>query len=200
LRMNMDNKAIQEFFDELAPKWDSFENGNSMKIKTLMDKLEIKKGEKVADVACGTGVVTGLIHAYSNETVYGIDLSKKMIEEAKKKYEGRPWAVFRQGDFLLDEEYSAYDYVVIYNAYPHFLEPEKLSEALNRVLRKGGRFAIVHSLSREQLRKHHDSICPSISRDIASPLEESHYYQDHFSTVLASEDDSSYLLIMKKKD
>jgi ubiquinone/menaquinone biosynthesis C-methylase UbiE len=190
---------IQSYFDSLASTWDSLEHADPKEVEALFDQLDLRPGEKVLDIACGTGVVTGLIHHYTNATVIGIDFSKEMIAEAKKKYAACPWAVFQAVDFLRFAPKEQFNYAIIYDAYPHFLQPELVGRQLSSLLVKGGRFAIVHSLSREQLKEHHDGHCPAFSRDLKAPKEEARFFEKDFHILSAKEDDHSYLIIGEKR-
>lgn len=190
---------MRSFFDSVAPKWDSNEHSDPERIRNLVSSLGIHKGDRVLDIACGTGVITGILHGLSEKDVLGIDLSDRMIGIAKEKYKGVAGVSFEQGDFLTYPfEEGSYSFAVIYNAYPHFLEPERLEEALARVLKKGGKFAILHSLSRTQLLVCHEHM-GNLSRELKAPSEEAEYFRKDFETVEAEEDSSSYRIVMERK-
>lgn len=191
------NNEIENFFDEVAPSWDEHENCLDETKLSLLKEAEIDKGDLVLDVACGTGVVTGLIHSLSDAEVVGIDLSSKMIEIAKRKYESDSWAKFIHGDLLKLDEKDKYDVIVIYNAYPHFMEPERLSAKCLSLLKDGGRLAILHSLSRKELDAHHSGKAKPISRSLSEPSEEASFFVG-FKILKAKEDDKSFVLVLKK--
>lgn len=190
--------AVEHYFDQLAPSWDSFPDKNPAETDLLLKKIGIREGDLVADVACGTGVISGKLHALSKAPIVGIDLSEKMIGIAKAKYASCPWVHFVVGDFLSYPEEKAFDVVVIYNAYPHFLDPEKLDLALKRVLRDKGRFAILHSLSREELHQHHEGLGAAISRDLAPAKDEACHFEKDFRILLAEEADHSFFILGEK--
>lgn len=189
---------IEVYFDELAPSWDKH-CAHEKATKLLFARLGIKRGDRVIDIACGTGVVTALLHSFSCAPVVGIDLSKKMIEQAQEKYAKDPYAHFVHGDFLTYSEESVFDYAVIYNAYPHFLDPDALAEALSCHLVKAGRFAIVHSLSRSAINAHHEGMDPLLSRPLLSAEEEARCFASRFVIEVAEDNADSYLIIGRKK-
>lgn len=195
----MSDNPLQSYFDSLAPEWDSLEHASPEEVAGLFKELDIRPGEKALDIACGTGVVTGLIHGYTQAPVLGIDLSKEMIAIAKKKYAAQSWASFLAVDFLKWKTSERFDYAIIYDAYPHFLEPELFEKQLAHLLKENGRFAIVHSLSREQLKEHHDGHCPAFSRDLKTPNEEAKVFAKDFTILRAEENNQSYLLMGQKK-
>ncbi len=47
-----------DFFDNLAPSWDANEfRSTPERVKSILSKLDIKKGMKVLDLGTGTGVL-----------------------------------------------------------------------------------------------------------------------------------------------
>lgn len=188
---------IEEFFDKLAPTWDEGDHTYDKRVGPLLDRLPIKKGDDVLDLACGTGVITGLLHEKSEIEVTGLDLSSKMIEIARTKYSKAPWAKFEAGDFL---EYSgkSFDWIIIYNAYPHFLDPNSLAKKLHACLKENGHFAIIHSLGRKALEKHHKGISENKSRILMEPKSEASYFKDGFIVEIAEESETHFLLVCKK--
>jgi len=195
----MGNKEIKDFFNGLAPHWDAHEDTSDEKILSLLQKIGIKKGDGVLDVACGTGRITGLLHDLSGTDVLGVDISEKMIDLAKKKYEGKPWAHFECADFCAMKDEKKYDVIVLYNAYPHFLKPEELKNAFSRCLKQGGLFAIVHSMGREQLRLHHEGVPSSVSRILEKASSEAVRFSEQFQILSADDDETHYLIVGKGK-
>ena len=190
------SEEVRAFFDSVSDKWDGWSKDDLSVIRKLFQPIQIQKGDLVLDVACGTGVVTGLLHELSQAPVTGIDISPKMIDIAKRKYQGQDEIHFICEDFLQFEG-GRFDVIVIYNAYPHFLDPEQLCSALKKHLNPGGKFAIVHSLSREKLRSHHDPLGPRISRNLEAPKVEFQHFANSFDLLSAYEDDDCYYLISK---
>lgn len=194
----MDNR-VETFFDSLACTWDKSETCPREFKLSLLNELGIAKGDKVLDLACGTGVVTGLIHELSDTEVVGVDISNNMIEIAKEKYKDEEWATFVHADFLNWNANRMFDDVVIYNAYPHFLEPIVLSKKLASVLNKGGKVAILHSLSREDLSFHHSGRAISVSRNLMEPSREVDFFKNEFDVITSKEDDKSIVIILQKR-
>ena len=189
---------IKEFFDKRAPRWDEEESCPIERKKALLSKLGIKRGDKVIDIACGTGVITGILHEMTGEDILAVDLSEKMIEIAKEKYKDEVGVTFRQCDFIEENIEGKFDYAVIYNAYPHFLNVGKLSNKLYEILKENGKFGIVHSLSRKELDSHHSGEASCISRSLLPPKEEAEKFADKFLIEIAEESDSHYLLVFRK--
>ncbi len=189
----------RDFFDSLAPTWDEYQTKKEDDIRPLFDEIGLEKGDFVLDLACGTGTVTHLIHSYNEEKVVGMDISPEMIAIAKKKYSSCPWASFECADFLECAEKERYDFIVLYNAFPHFADPCLLSKKFAQVLKKGGRFAILHSLGRKELDTHHGSVPQNLSRHLNPPEEEALAFEKEFFIEKAKEGEHFFLLTGKKR-
>ena len=98
---------IKEEYNEFYSKKDfiRFEKAERAFIRSLISKVGLKKGNKVLDLACGTGKYSGLM---SNEglNVTGVDLSEVGIEIASKRYPNANFIVadirnlpFNRGEF-----------------------------------------------------------------------------------------------------
>ena len=192
------SNEIRDFFDERAEAWDDHADDDLAFVRTLFEKVGIKKGDRVLDLACGTGVVTGLLHELSGAPVLGIDIAPKMIEVAKRKYEGKDYASFLAMDFL-DYEGEPFDAIVIYNAYPHFVDVDALVHKLSACLKEGGRAAIIHSAGRKALEKHHHGLSHSISRNLLPVKEEIIPFLKEFDPVAYDEGEDRYYFVLAKK-
>lgn len=147
----MDKKDIISFFDEFAPTWDNINERNDAVITKILDNCGISVGTRVLDVACGTGVLfPDYISRKANVT--GLDISAEMVKTAKDKF---PQIEVICGDAENISFAEKFDVIMIYNAFPHFPNPEKLIENLAKLLKKGGRISIAHGASREEIHKCH---------------------------------------------
>ena len=155
----MDKKEIIAFFDELAPCWDKTNVRNEDIISEILQKGGIRKGAKVLDVACGTGVLFSDYESLGAEFV-AIDISENMVKKAKEKV---PEAEVICGDATTYDFGNDFDAVMIYNAFPHFDEPQRLIENLAKSLKTSGRLSIAHGISEKELEKCHSGSAKNIS-------------------------------------
>ncbi len=159
----MEKKDIRDFFDQCAPWWDSDLIRNEPVIAAILDNAGISSGDRVLDVACGTGVLFPDYFQRQVESLTAIDISPEMAKIAAKKY---PQATVICGDVEETEFGKAFDRVMVYNAFPHFPEPGRLIESLAKWVRPGGTLSVAHGMSRHQLLAHHAGRASKVSIDL----------------------------------
>lgn len=148
----MEKKTISEFFDRCAPWWDADLVRNEDAITAILNNGGIREGVHVLDVACGTGVLFPDYLKRGAASVTGIDLSPEMAKIAASKF---PEVSVICGDVEEAHFDRQFDCVMVYNAFPHFPDPEKLVETLAGLVKPGGRLSIAHGMSRAALTDHH---------------------------------------------
>ena len=158
----MEQRDVIAFFDRCAPTWDAEMIRDDRIIDKILEHAGIRAGSDVLDVACGTGVLIPDYLKRGVGTVTGIDLSPEMIKIARSK--------FAQDNVRLlcgDVETAAFDRrfdcIVIYNAFPHFPEPERLIRTLAKQLRTGGTLTVAHGMSRAAIDRHHCGCASRVS-------------------------------------
>ena len=165
------NEVIQ-FFDRLAPNWDADMVRNEGVIKTILDNAGVEAGKDILDVACGTGVLIPDYISRGVASVTAIDISPKMIEIAqskflqKRKSSSSPELSIICGDVETYEFEKLFDCIVIYNAFPHFPDPDRLIAGLAKKLKPGGKLTIAHGLSRERINSHHKGSASHVSNGL----------------------------------
>ena len=70
-----------------------------------------------------------------------------MIKIAQSKFKDKR-VEFICADVMEYDLCDGYDSVVIYNAFPHFTQPDRLIEILSGKLKTGGRITVAHGMSR----------------------------------------------------
>ena len=155
----MDKKEIVAFFDSLASGWDDYNTRNEEVIAEILEKGGLKDGAKVLDVACGTGVLFP-DYLKAGAEITGIDISENMVKTAREKFPETLVICGDATDFYFDEKF---DVIMIYNAFPHFDEPEKLIENLAEALGPNGRLSIAHGISEKKIAECHSGSAKNVS-------------------------------------
>jgi demethylmenaquinone methyltransferase/2-methoxy-6-polyprenyl-1,4-benzoquinol methylase len=158
-----------------------------------MNFCDLKAGQKILDVACGTGVLFKALLAYSPECVLGVDISERMVQKALEKVKDNRLKVIAQ-DFL-ELDANEFDRVVIYNAYPHFFDKDKLAKKTFEVLRSGGRFILAHNMGRKMINAVHDkNKAGKYSTTLNSADTEKCWFEPWFTIDKCVDTDDSYII------
>lgn len=158
----MNKKDVIEFFDRLAPGWDADMIRHDDIIAVILDGARVAEGVKVLDVACGTGVLIPDYLERRVASVTGVDISAEMIRIASEKFP-QEHVRFLCADVEELSVEEQYDCIMVYNAFPHFPEPERLIRALVSHLAPGGTLTIAHGMSRAQIDSHHSGAASKVS-------------------------------------
>lgn len=100
-----------------------------------------RSGEKLLDVGCGVGITLGMLEG-SGADLWGIDISKKATEIAKKRVNKPEQIICANGDplpFFNDE----FDYVLAWGAVEHFPSIPSIVKEVKRVVKKDGKAIIM---------------------------------------------------------
>jgi len=128
-------------------------------------------GEKVLDVACGTGLVT-LAAAEAvgvGGSVLGVDLSDGMIDRARERAADVANARFRRMDAEhLDLADGSFDVVLCALGLMYMPDPRRAIQEMRRVLRPGGRMAV--AVWGEQAHCGWSPLFPIVDTEVASDV------------------------------
>ncbi|GAA4328441.1 class I SAM-dependent methyltransferase [Mucilaginibacter gynuensis] len=104
--------------------------------ENVLELLEVKAGEHILDLGCGTGYLTQQIHQLGAR-VKGTDSSADMIKQAKGNYPEIDFAVEDATKFTTDDQYDA----VFSNAVLHWIKnTDAMMTSVYNSLKPGGRF------------------------------------------------------------
>jgi ubiquinone/menaquinone biosynthesis C-methylase UbiE len=128
------------FFDRhaIADSYDVFTPDSSLRlIEACIAAAGFRQGARVADLGCGSGVFTHLLHDLGLSPV-GLDISPRLIALARRKYSD---VEFLEGDAEhLPFPSGSLDGVLLSGLVHHFPDPSRCATEVFRVLRPGGTF------------------------------------------------------------
>lgn len=158
----MNKNDVIAFFDRLAPQWDADMIKSDEIIETILQNAGVQPGARVLDVACGTGVMIPYYLEKNVAHVTAIDISPEMTKIAQGKFPQANVDILC-GDVETAEFAENFDCIVIYNAFPHFPEPERLIRRLSTLLNPGGTLTVAHGMSRAHIDAHHQGAASRVS-------------------------------------
>lgn len=161
----MQKQDIIRFFDQMAPQWDADMVRSDENIGIILDHAGVQAGAKVLDVACGTGVLIPDYLARNVESVVGIDIAPEMIRIAREKFSQQNVRLIC-GDIETQDVGAGFSAIVVYNAFPHFSDPERLVHRLSTLLAPGGVLTVAHGMSRDAINGHHAGMASKVSVDL----------------------------------
>jgi ubiquinone/menaquinone biosynthesis C-methylase UbiE len=168
-------RTRKQFFNDHAEGWiDKWykdpatgrHDKHAKDFERLFSLLPLKRGDRVLDAGCGTGVLVPFILERIAETdiLYELDYAEKMIEVNRSRHErdNIRFIVSDVENAPLDD--ASCDVVICFSCFPHFQDKEKATLALSRILKPGGVLAVSHFDSSEGIKKHHES-CHAVMHD-----------------------------------
>ena len=194
----IDQKDVIAFFDERAGDWDAGMIRSDEKIGRILDNAKVTAGSRVLDIACGTGVLIGDYLRRNVESVTAVDISPEMIRIAREKFPQEN-VQFVCGDAETAELGNNFDAIVIYNAFPHFPEPERLIRTLSEMLRPGGTLTVAHGMSREKIDSHHSGHASKVTVGLMHEDELERIFAKYLTVTVKISNDRMYQVVGVKK-
>ena len=190
----IETKEVIEFFDRLAPGWDAETVRNDDIISMILDNAAVTEGKVVLDVACGTGVLIPDYLKRKVASVTGIDISPKMAEIAKAKFP-QPEVTILCGDVESTYFGKQFDCIVVYNAFPHFPDPERLIATLSGLLKPGGTLTVAHGMSREKIDAHHHGSAHHVSNGLMTAEDLASIFKESLTVTTMISNDRMYQVV-----
>ena len=191
----MKKEDIITFFDSLAPQWDAGMIRYDDIIDKILDIAQVRPGVDVLDVACGTGVLFPDYLERNVGSLTGIDISPEMAKIAQEKF---PHVQVLCGDVEEEKFDKQFDCIMVYNAFPHFPDPEKLIATLSGMLKQGGTLTVAHGMSRAQIDHHHEGAASKVSVGLMHEDELAAIFAAHLNVTAKISDDHMYIVSGKK--
>ena len=114
--------------------------------QALVDSAEIKPGNIVIDIGCGTGAASRFAAGYARESgrVIGVDINPAMlaVADAVRDVAGAPIEWHQQNAEALSFNDETFDVAFCSHSLPFMADPERVLAEVYRVLKQGGRIAV----------------------------------------------------------
>ena len=137
-------EGVRTMFDRIAPVYDLMNRlmtaGLDRRWRRLTVAAAVRPGDRVLDVCCGTGDLAVEASRAGGE-VTGLDFSPRMLERARRKLHSVTWV---EGDALeLPFADESFDAATVGFGVRNLADLERGLQELRRVLRRGGRVAVL---------------------------------------------------------
>lgn len=137
------NDVVTRFWSFAAPAYDlpALQRWVYQPVQDeVIGQLRAHGARRVADIACGTGILATRIHnELDTDEVYGVDMSDGMLDQARARCGRVRWLKAPAEQLPFDD--GTLDAVVSTTAFHFFDQPAALSE-FRRVLAPGGLVAV----------------------------------------------------------
>jgi demethylmenaquinone methyltransferase/2-methoxy-6-polyprenyl-1,4-benzoquinol methylase len=149
----------KEIFNNMASTWDKtiiFSDEQKKTIKKVIRKSCIKQNDDILDVGCGTGILVNYILKKINKNgkLTLIDVSDKMIDEAKNKFNDER-LTFICADIYDHIFTKKFDKIFVFSAFPHLHDKGKALEIFYELLKYQGKLIIFHVESSKAINTLH---------------------------------------------
>ena len=159
----------KKYFDQHAHKWDElYYQTEPARLKDLIKRFQIKKGDWVLDAGTGTGILLPYLSKLTGKEgkLFALDFSKEMLSAARSKLPHSKIEFINSDVEDMPFEDENFDRVICFACFPHFGNKLKSLKEMSRVLKKGGKLFIAHLLSSQEIKEHHFSAGEEVRNDV----------------------------------
>jgi len=167
--------VLRDWFDRRAADWDT-----QMPLERILpalhaglEELDLRPDERVLDLGCGTGVLTGVLleRLGPRAAIEAVDLAPAMLERARAKHSDRRVRFHQAEASCVPLPPGSVDRVLCYAAWPHFEDPDGVAHELHRLLRPGGALHVWHLDGRATIDRIHREAGGPVGRHRLEPAE-----------------------------
>jgi ubiquinone/menaquinone biosynthesis C-methylase UbiE len=157
------------FFDRHAASWDDrFHSAEERaRLAQLVDSFGLGAGNAVLDVGTGTGVLLPFLRETIGSTgrLAAMDFSFRMLQHAAERRALADATLFNASVESIPFRSGQFDCVTCFAAFPHFPDKVKALLEMVRILRPGGKLAIAHLKSSDEINRLHGQIGGAVAHD-----------------------------------
>ena len=130
--------VLATYFDSMADNWELYRDRNAYFHRTqrALFRTYVSPGMSVLELGCATG---DLLAAVQPGRGVGVDLSKRMVEKASRKY---PAMQFVEADATFFDTAERFDYILINNVLEYADDIQSLLRNCHRLLKPRGRLLL----------------------------------------------------------
>lgn len=131
---------MKKFYDRYWEKEDHCDFG--YKWPAVRKFIPTRRNIKILDYGCGKGIfIPEILKLNRAAEIVGADVSKSILNAARKKFKGQKFFLVEDGKKLPFED-KQFDFILCLDVIEHVYDTELLFSELDRVLKDGGRILI----------------------------------------------------------
>ena len=128
----------RKFFNGIGNWYDFFFGSLTLKMqRKIIKNFNIEENAVILDAGCGTGTLLSLLEASEKPLgLYGIDISEKMLNRARKKLKRSSLINSPLEHFNFNDKF--FNYIFSIHALHHYFDPEETMKSFYLYLKQGG--------------------------------------------------------------
>lgn len=143
VKMPNGNSRSFEFSEEQVKDYHNKPSKNDEEVQALIESGFFEKAQDILDVGCGDGHLTTCFAAHlPNASIVGCDVSKAMIEYARRHYSSHNLSFLEMSAESLDFQ-KQFDVAISFNCLHWIKNQKRAIEQIFKVLKPGGRAFLV---------------------------------------------------------
>jgi len=164
----MMDSSKREFFDRKAVGWDDRNHpDDTLKIRELIERFDLKPTDWILDVGTGNGVLLPYLSVKVKRggRIFALDFSGRMISQAKSNNRKRNISFLNASVETLPIKDRKFDCITCFSMFAHVCNKKGSLREMSRVLKTGGRLYIIHPFGKKELAGHHKSAGGAVEHD-----------------------------------
>lgn len=161
----MATKKPEDSFNQMAPIYDTYRGVDAQVLEYLSRRVKARasgRGQALLDIGCGTGRYSIQLAETYGLQVMGVDVSEKMLNQAKEKHPSGVWLLKPIEDAGFSDE--SFDFILMSYVIHHLKDyPRTLSDC-HRYLRPGGALFIVTDSHDQFHHSYYHQLVPRIMK------------------------------------
>lgn len=132
-------KVTTDYFNSTAKEYDTSHDGKFVRCmyREILARVPEIEGQRILDLGCGNGNILKMLQDRVEVRFYGLDISEKMVEEAKKRLGAAAQLSVGDAENLPYED-GFFDVVICNASFHHYPDAQKAAAEMGRVLKPGG--------------------------------------------------------------
>jgi len=164
----MKDLSKRKFFDKEAFDWNERNRPEEKaQIQKLVERFELKSGDWILDIGTGKGILLPYLSPKikNRGKIVALDFSWNMISFAKKMNKRQNVYFVNASVEALPIKDQKIDGITCLDTFAHVCAQIGAMKEMSRVLRKGGRLHVAHSLSKKEVASFHKKVGGAVEHD-----------------------------------